>query len=208
MIGQPDRAPYYFYYLQSASPQAVSPGGQRNIMKHFPSYLLLLILLPIGLSRCNPPQSKPGAGTTLHKGAFLPVNPFIDTPVNKSHYIVFKNDPVYRFEHASITTLSQREIDTIETIICRAVQTYNDHESTIKYGLIIAQLNTYYREYLPVINSKGQKEVWVNFLCHDDKDSSWKKGLVIVCDGGSCYFHLEINLATKTCYDLSVNGVA
>ena len=68
-------------------------------------------------------------------------------------------------------------------------------------------LSAYRRQYVAVINGKGQKEIWVNFFCatfnHD-----WKHHVVIVDDGGVCFFQLWINLTLKKAYDLIPNGAA
>jgi len=64
----------------------------------------------------------------------------------------------------------------------------------------------YKRQYFPGINDKGEKVVWVNCFCHTSRD--WKKQLIMVEDGGSCYFNVTINLTTGKYYHLRVNGVA
>lgn len=68
-------------------------------------------------------------------------------------------------------------------------------------------LKRYKRQYLTSINAKGEKEVWVNCLCSTNI-KNWKKGIIIVHDGGNCYFNLKINITTETYYNLIVNGEA
>ena len=65
----------------------------------------------------------------------------------------------------------------------------------------------YKRQYFPVINSKGEKEVRVNCFC-GQADFDWKKEELMVCDGGNCFFNFVINLKTKKYYDLIINGEA
>lgn len=64
------------------------------------------------------------------------------------------------------------------------------------------------RQYVCVINEQGDREFWINFFCGDFSSGDWEKELVIVEDGGNCYFSVKINLDKKTCYDLRVNGYA
>jgi len=158
-----------------------------NTLSPLNKAILLAGLLLAGSGGCKPPQSNPGALTTL------------EIPVDTSRYVIF-------FKHDSLTTLTPGEIDTIETIVFRAVQEYNKHESKEKYAPIIAPLSSYKRQYVPAISSSGQKVVWINFFCNDGSDHKWKKTLVMAEDGSSCYFSLRINLASKTYYDLRVNG--
>jgi hypothetical protein len=148
-----------------------------------------------GTGGCKPPQSKLGTPISL------------DIPVDKSRYVVLPNNWNLFFKHDSFTTLIPSEIDTIEIIVYRAVQEYNKHASEEKYGLVIEPLSSYNRQYVPAISSSGQKVVWINFFCNDGSDHKWKKSLVRVEDGGSCYFNLKINLTSKIYYDLRVNGV-
>jgi len=67
--------------------------------------------------------------------------------------------------------------------------------------------NSYNIQLVPVLNSIGQKEVWVNCLC-SGTDDNWKKGITVVDDGGNCFFNLKINLTLKISYDFFVNGYA
>jgi hypothetical protein len=47
------------------------------------------------------------------------------------------------------------------------------------------------------LNSKGEKEVWINCFCRDG-ERDWRKNLVFVKDGGNCYFNLKVNLSRGT----------
>jgi len=71
----------------------------------------------------------------------------------------------------------------------------------------VIDLKKYKRQYIAVINSKGEKEVWVNCFC-DTWKKNWRKELIFVLDGGNCYFNLKINLTKGEYYDLMVNGDA
>jgi len=115
-------------------------------------------------------------------------------------------------------TLSPKEINMAEATLSNCVidyntslrRKYNNWLNTDSSQQIIGLKNNR-RQYIAVINPKGEKELWVNFTPHviyDDgrKDYSWKEDVTVVDDGGSSYFHLKVNLTKRICYDLFVNG--
>ena len=109
--------------------------------------------------------------------------------------IPYQPDCYWIFKNVQATTLSEREIQVVDSIYtyCK-----NDHrDELIKHA-------NYKRQYVPVINNKGEKEVWVNCFC--DYESDWQKRIVIVFDGGKCFFNLKINITKKEYYDFGTNG--
>jgi hypothetical protein len=74
------------------------------------------------------------------------------------------------------------------------------------YGIDFKKYD-YKRQYVSIINSIGEKEVWINCFC-DSFYKDWKKQILHVDDGGNCFFNLKVNLSTKKCYDIFVNGYA
>ncbi len=72
---------------------------------------------------------------------------------------------------------------------------------------LISNPGKYYKQFIAVINSKGEKEVWVNCFCKTD-DFDWKIHVVFVLDGGSCFFNVKINLTNGLITVFSINGVA
>ena len=114
------------------------------------------------------------------------------------------------------TDLTNDDLLKIETILNKCIEDYNpEQERRFKeindkhpeYELdkknFIIDLTRYKRQYVAVLNYKGEKEVWVNCFCSGS--GGW---LVSVLDGGNCYFNLKINLATEQYFDLMVNGDA
>jgi len=158
---------------------------------------------------------------------FLPVFKF---PVNKTlinNYYLLKSTDSTRYailkhtkddfifsSDAAPATLSSAEVQNILDLVYKKVDEYNKAVRKKPYAHLIRRPKRYYKQIIAVTNSKGEKEVWVNCFCNsDDKsrnddNSYWKKGIVSVYDGGSCYFNLRINLTTNRVYDFSVNGVA
>ncbi|MBI1307001.1 MAG: hypothetical protein GC181_10405 [Bacteroidetes bacterium] len=135
--------------------------------------------------------------------------------------ITFNPEWTWMFTNVFPTNLSQNELSKIEYIIGRAVRE-NDElqslekavrnnesaENQEKEGGFELATDNYHRQYVPVINQYGQKEIWVNFFCGDLHSSQWKSGLVMVKDGGRCYFNLKINLQSETYSELRINGEA
>ena len=113
-------------------------------------------------------------------------------PYSKSEFAPFKN--------AKESTLSADEIKQIQSLTNKAISEYNKQT---KWGKID---KNYKVQLVAIINEKGEKEVWINCFCGSMVD--WRKDIVYVDDGGSCFFNLKINLSTGRAYDLAVNGVA
>jgi hypothetical protein len=126
---------------------------------------------------------------------------------DKSQYAIlkFKNSYYEIFKNAKATTLSEKEIELTENLLKSAIK---EHNRNIKNALFtIKEFKNYKRQLIPIINEKGEKEVWVNCFC-DKPDKLWRKEIILVFDGGNCYFNLKINLTKKTFYQISVNGYA
>lgn len=117
---------------------------------------------------------------------------------------------------ANITNNDLKIIDTTLNTIWKefdSAQAKRFEEVNIKhpeYKLrkedIVINFMKYKRQYIAVINSNGEKEVSVNCFCAFTGES-WKKEIVLVDDGGICYFNLKINLTTGKYYDYMENGI-
>jgi len=106
-------------------------------------------------------------------------------------------------------SLTEKEIKEIDTLINISI---SEHNSSLSkelrefYGIDFKKYK-YKRQYVAVINGKGEKEIWINAFCSTMGDK-WKKEILLVEDGGNCFFNLKVNLKTKKCFGLSVNGYA
>ena len=140
-----------------------------------------------------------------------------------STYVIFEYDSAehWFFENSIPTSLSDIELIEIEKIIDNAIYLHNKKESER-----LAKINSknpknqmtetgselhkegFMRQYVPVINVKGEKEVWINFFCFDWNSDYWKSKIMIVDDGGNCFYNIKVNLKSKTFYDLRINGNA
>lgn len=143
--------------------------------------------------------------------------------LDSTSYVVldFEPEDSRLFEGGRKTTLIETELIEIEEILSNLVEKHNWEETKrlnernaeypedkweeTGYELVLEGKR---RQYLPVINESGEKEVWINFFCDDFGAEDWKNQIVEVNDGGNCYFDVKINLTQKTYYDLMVNGYA
>jgi len=139
-----------------------------------------------------------------------------------SSYAVFKLDSSnsWLFKNASAASLSVTEINVLDSLVNVGIEQYNKERkiwldsilqtnSDININLeeLTIKIDLYKKQYLPFINSNGEKEVWVNCLC-DGNDENWKKEIQFIQDGGKCYFNLMVNLSTRVTYAFMVNGNA
>jgi hypothetical protein len=107
------------------------------------------------------------------------------------------------FKNAKPTDLNKADIKSVDSLAKLAVLKYN---RTSKYP-IERKLSRYYKQLIAVVNKKGEKLVWLNCMCNVDDGLKWRKGRVIVSDGGTCFFQLKVNLTKKETYDFYVNGI-
>lgn len=125
-------------------------------------------------------------------------------PIDTIFHLVFKD--------AAPLQLANEDLHSIDILLNDCIKTHNrKQDSTNEYSEFI-DLKKYRRQYVPFIDSKGSKKVYVNCFCsHNDVPGEfdyWKKTLLIVNDGGSCFFHLTLNLTTNKYEELYTNGYA
>jgi len=176
----------------------------------------IIFILLIFVTACNE-QTK---GTNQAAETKTKISHF---QIPDSTYVIldFKSDWHWIFKDAKPTTLSENEISEIEKIIEQAVKENNEQQRERlekhnkenpdnQWTETGFELKTkgFKRQYIPVINSEGEKEIWINFFCDDWGSENWKSEIMIVHDGGNCYFNLKVNLETKTYSELSINGYA
>lgn len=117
--------------------------------------------------------------------------------------------------------LTKKDLAIIDDQIKAAVNAYNikmksfwketiikDPTTSLSLEDLIIDLKHYKRQYIPSINVKNQKEVWVNcFDSYPDNDD-WKSKTILTDDGGKCCFNLMINIEQGRFYSFNVNGLA
>jgi hypothetical protein len=171
---------------------------------------LLMPILTICFTSCG--QTKTNNQDQNQKINTIDTSIVAILPFDTTQYWVFKN--------SKPTDLTNEDLQKIETIIKKCISVYNSdqerqfnkiNETHPGYKLdkknFIIDLTLYKRQYVAILNSKGEKEVWVNCFCRTG-NQNWKKNLIFVLDGGNCFFNLKINLTTGQYYELMVNGDA
>jgi hypothetical protein len=79
-------------------------------------------------------------------------------------------------------------------------------EGNYAYGLW-DKLPEYTRQYVGYVID-GQRRIFANYFCDSYDSDYWKIGLVMVMDGGECFFHVLYRVDSQTFTILSVNGFA
>lgn len=149
-----------------------------------------------------------------------------------SNYAVLsfeKVSPSYFPSGSKNAILSKFDIEQIEELMEVSLNEYNKNElkrynelkkvrPDIKQSSFLIDLKHYKRQFVCAIDPKGDKIVWINCLCFGDDMNSWiygdevdprynwKTNILVVQDGGNCYFNIKINLTKRKSYDLMVNG--
>jgi hypothetical protein len=173
----------------------------------------VIVFLCSLLQHCGEPNEKEGNPlTSISTQVYVDTSIYTILPYDTSDHWVFQK--------ANATSLSTTEIMKIEKMLQTAISEYNveqrnKFDSMIKkhpdYELkqhnFISELKRYKRQYFPIVNEKGEKEVWVNCFCSTWGSEKWKSEIIHVKDGGNCFFNVKINLTKQILYELSVNGV-
>lgn len=142
-------------------------------------------------------------------------------PLATSKYTIlpFNESNKYLFKDGKETTLSEEELILLEELFQKKRERHNfgqaralakrnigNPENALKKTGFELETKGFKRQYLPVINKKDEKEVWINFFCNDNGANYWREKALIVKDGDNCYYNCIINLTTKEVYDLHING--
>ena len=137
-------------------------------------------------------------------------NKSIQVDTSKTAIIPFNKNVSYPFDNSyKPAVLTKNDINNVDSLLIACVTDYNNSlDKDHKEWSIDLKKYDYRKQLIAVTNKKGEKEVWVNCFCHILNNHSWKTEIMIVDDGGNCYFHFKINLTTKKFYDLGVNGEA
>ena len=74
--------------------------------------------------------------------------------------------------------------------------------------IIHEKLQKYVRQYVGFVNMKSQKIIWVNCLWNKSLEERAGKDVIIVDDGCSYFWDVEVNLNTGELANLMINGSA
>lgn len=142
--------------------------------------------------------------------------------IDTSVFVVLplETDLPWIFKTGKPTQLTTEDLLKIETILKKCIDEYNPDEEKqfmemnakhpdykLDKNDYVIDLKRYKRQYMAIINPKGEKEVWINCFCGQWNERS-RTDPVIFDDGGNCYFNLKINLATGKYSEMMVNAEA
>ena len=155
--------------------------------------------------------------------AIIQAQSIIDT--NK--YAIFKHDNKIDHwvfdEKSKPYNLTQKDVAELEIILSNCIEKYNrsqmkefnrlnKKEPQYHFDIksFVIDLSKYRRQLIAVINSRGEKEVWINCFrpFTNFKFNYWHESLVEVNDGGNSFFNVKLNLTLKKYYELRANGEA
>src|SRR5262245_3804693 len=82
---------------------------------------------------------------------------------------------------------------------------YLEGVATPKAKVIAAKLGRYKRQYLGY-SVGGKKWIFVNSFCSWMEDESWRDTIIIVKDGGACFFSVRYDVSRSQFNQLQING--
>lgn len=138
--------------------------------------------------------------------------------MGQSDYVILTNQSALKAlpKGTTISELDEKELTKITKILEACIAEYNSgikqtfkKRGEAKYAKMykIKKLKNYKIQYVPYLNTLGEKEVWINGFCNES-NTNWKSEIITVMDGGNCYFQIRINLEKESCYDIGTNGYA
>jgi hypothetical protein len=104
-----------------------------------------------------------------------------------------------------------REIDDLETRLPALLRKEAPRPLPPNAIPLAERAPSYRRQYIATIDSDGRKRIWGNFFCVYEgalPRDRWKTDVVLVHDGGDCYFNVEFSPDDHTFRNLTVNGDA
>lgn len=112
----------------------------------------------------------------------------------------------WKVKNITATNLTEEEFKKTEAILNAAIASIGKRSPESDWLL------NYRRQYIPYINEKGEKLVWVSCFCgYFDMFKSWKTEIADtdpVLDGGACFIHVTINLTQNSFTNLQTHGLA
>lgn len=63
----------------------------------------------------------------------------------------------------------------------------------------------YFRQYVGVVVA-GKRKIFINAFCNALSSLDWHSHLLLTADGGSCFWHVTYDLATRRFASLEING--
>jgi len=131
--------------------------------------------------------------------SYLDTNTIAILPADKSSTGFLKD--------VNFIQLTNEELSKLDQLLKVCINTHNAKQDTTKEFSEFIDLKKYKRQYVAYIDKSGEKKVYINCFCISNWSfEDWKETLVQVDDGGSCFFHLTINLTKLKYEQFATNG--
>jgi hypothetical protein len=140
-------------------------------------------------------------------------NKNLNSNLNQDSLQVVLNDSIYinRFCNSCSSWIpTSKDYSVIDKIILKAITENKDIYKLEK--LNVNTYRNYFKQLVCYIDEKNDSIVYINALCYDSnflfKDNeiyNWNKQLIIVNDGGECYWTIKINISKHSFFDFYVN---
>jgi hypothetical protein len=172
----------------------------------------LNILLPIFCSvlvACAQNETLNSKGDTKQNSKDTTIDRQLSFDTSKIVILSIDTSNPWVFKDVTSIELTNQELTRIDELLDDCIKVHNITEDTTREFSEYIDLKKYKRQYIPFLNSKGEKKVYVNCFCisaYVNEFDYWKKDLVEVEDGGSCFFHVTINLKDNKYEQLYTNG--
>ena len=105
--------------------------------------------------------------------------------------------------------LTNYDFRRIDSLLQQCLNVHNAMQDTTKDLSEYIDLKKYKLQYIPFLDEKGKKKVYINSFCDSFSDSKnyWKQSLVVMNGGGRCIFQVTINLTENTFDQLLTNPI-
>jgi len=107
-------------------------------------------------------------------------------------------------------TPNTEQVKAAEAILENQLASLNSHrEGQGKHGgpVIDEQLPQFARQYFGYVNAEGETIIYISAV-HKAASNNWRRGAVVVLDGGSSFWQVQVNLSRSLLFGLRINGLA
>lgn len=105
-------------------------------------------------------------------------------------------------------TPTPEEVETAEKLLKAQLPELNIYKTnqTSNCPNIEKKIKKYTRQYFGLTNNNREKVIWINLLLLKNNDLNASENIIRVCDGGSYFWNIKVNITTGEVFDLDVNG--
>ena len=116
--------------------------------------------------------------------------------IDSSRYVILKEDTSLQY-----FTPTEKELEALFEKISKRVKSSKRRS----YRGNRLKMKHYVLQVVPEIAKNGQRIIYVYGLCHYGKVrvDDWREEVLILADGGSCFFYVEYNLSKNGKFSLS-----